>query len=294
MIHPLLIESIPQTGNRQNFPVQENGSVSDNLAERVVQSGEFEKIFRQTERISTDLKDEFEIEGRALTLLCRERKLKFDQIIVPKKTWPLPKTVKFSSVVPSRVEVTRIPDLRPVPESVVYTDDGYKLKLNFLSAGNHYLLSLEYDFPPTLYLEPMVELSCSPDFSDIPDASRVTCGISALLKYPEILARGGYAVTFRDFESSIIISPVQKVPGPDRVPVSAPTHMFIPKSDLQRYVEVKKDFMFGRAEWTRTNPDEAGGISQPHGISVFILTDLSTGKPAADGILSLRYRELFL
>jgi hypothetical protein len=291
---PVLQELCPQMENERNSSVQENISNSDTLTENAVLSEEFEKIFRQTERISTDLKDEFEIEGRALTLLCHERKLKFDQIIVPKKTWPLPKTVKFTSVVPSRVEVTRIPDLRPVSESVVYTDDGYKLKLNFLSAGEQFLLSLEYDFPTMLYLEPMVELSCSPDFSGIPDASRVTCGISALLKYPEILARGEYAVTFRDFEFGIIIPPVQIAPEPDCVPVSAPARLLIPESDLHRYIEAKKDFTFNRAVWTDTNPDGAGGISPSRGIRVVIRTDLSTGKPAADGILSLRYRDLFL
>jgi hypothetical protein len=286
---PFLLETRIQMENTRNFQTWENNQRFNSLADRTVLSEEFENIFRQTDRISADLNDEFEIVGRVLTLLCPERKLKFDQVIVPKKTWPLPKTVKFTSVVPSRVDVTSVPSLRPVPESVVYTDDGYKLKLNFLSAGERYLLSLEYDLPTTLCLEQMVELSSSTVISGVSEVPQITCRICALLKYPDILARGGCAVTFKDVESCIGIQP-----GPDRVYESAPAHPFITESDLHRYIKVKRDFTFGRAEWICTKPDQTGGISQSRGIRIFIRTDLSTGKPAADGILSFQYSDLFL
>lgn len=278
------------------------GSPDEKTAVYVV----FDKIFQKTDRILADLEDEFRIEGRALTLLCSEHKMKYDQIVIPKKTWPLPKTVKFTSVVPSRVEVTRLPDLTPVPESVVYTDDGYKLKLNFLTEGDQYLLSFEYDFPETLCLSSLISLGCSPKIPETLNDLTIICGISAQLKYPEILARGGCALNIRDLEVCIDLPFKPGLSEPDRanvldsgigftgcIPVAAPIHEVIPESDLSNNIVIKKDFTFHSAEWAFRQPANSNDTPRPAVIKLVVRTDLSLGKPATDGVLSLRYRDRF-
>jgi hypothetical protein len=275
--------------------------------ERSIISSVFEQVFRKTDRISTDLGDEFRIEGRALTILCPERKLKYDQIISPKNSWPLPKTVKFTSVVPSRVEITNVPSLVPVPEAVVYTDDGYKIKLNFLKADERYLLSLEYDFKDFHCLSRLIQHGCSVKPPCNSYDRSITCEICALLKYPDILAMGGYAVTLRDYEISIDI-PLQgktaspESPGgqkgydsPENSPVlSTGLSLFRSASELRKFIEVQKDFSYLSAQLFCDGAAYSTGTILQSSVKITVRTDLSLAQPAADGSVSLRYRDQFL
>jgi hypothetical protein len=268
--------------------------------ERSAISAAFEQVFRKTNQISADLNEEFRIDGRALTILCPERKLKYDQIISPKNAWPLPKTVKFTSVVPSRVVVMRIPELIPVPESVVYTDDGYKLKLNFLTAGERYLLSLEYDFEGCPCLSRLIENVCSITPPKEENDRSITCEVSALIKYPDILSMGGYAVALRDYEIVIDIplqgksidQTVSDEQNSSSLHGGSHAHSkdispfrFTP--DLQKYIEVQKDFSFQSAQWFCDGAAYSAGTIRPSNVKIAVRTDLSLAKPAADGTVSL-------
>lgn len=270
-------------------------------------SAAFEQIFRKTSQISADLEDEFRIDGRALIILCPERRLKYDQVISPKNAWPLPKTVKFTSVVPSRVEVTRIPDLTPVPEAVVYIDDGYKLKLNFLAAGERYLLSLEYDFEDFSVFSRLIETGCSVRQPATGNDCFLTCEVSALIKYPDILSRGGYAVTLRDYEIPIDI--LLQEEAIDQTGTAVQNESFNPNKrrehssgispfcsapDLQKCIKVQKDFSYQSAQWLCDGATNSAGTILPSHVKIIVRIDLSLAKPAADGSISFRYRDLFL
>lgn len=265
-----------------------------------------EKIFKKLDQISYDIEDEFKIEGRVLTVLFPESKLRFEQIIRLKKSRPLPKTVKFTHIIPSRVEIIQLTNLKPVPESVVYVDDGYKIKLNFLSPDESLLLSLEYCFDEVAKLPPLLQESCSLNVQMNPDPETIRFDISVQVKYPDLLTRNGCTVNFRDLQIELEILFNQKPLSDASDEAKIKNAVILPLGDKSMHAQcgaiisesskekicviIRRDFTYNTASLTCGISERSTIQPQSQKLKLFLRTDLPFGKPAEDVSIVLNGR----
>ncbi|WP_342772074.1 hypothetical protein [Methanoculleus sp. UBA374] len=255
--------------------------------ERDLVSAAIERIYRTMGVIDAELQEEFRIEGRQMTISCSERVQRYDMVLIPKKTYLLPKTVKYMHVVPSRVAIARLPKLVPVPEAVVTADSAYKIKLNRLVPGERYLFSLEYALDNPEFLDLIVERSHCNTLSTGPDGARSLYEFGVLLKYPDLLNHECVSLVFRDIEARVEIDIRRDIPARSHLQSCERT---IARQDLRadpqfrRSIEVRGDFLYAGC---CRSADPLPGF-----LHVVLRTDLSPGKPAAAGALSYDCRHL--
>jgi hypothetical protein len=251
--------------------------------ERDIITREMQKIFTKTDIIGNDLRCEFRIEGTHLTLLCQENRLKYDLVLVPVVSRPLPKTVKFTHVIPSRVNIVHLPDLNQIPEAIVYTDDGYKIKLNHLLIGERYLLSLEFRVSDLTVLEVLIDTTCYKDMND-PDTTSQNYTICALLKYPEIFHKDSCDIEIHDIGIPVAIRMDRNLSEMlDNWKKHKQEHGL--SQFFENNISVSGDFSSQRKDIRYNFPIHA---PCPDNIRIILYMDLSTSKPAASGILSLK------
>jgi hypothetical protein len=257
--------------------------------ERDLVSAAIERIYRTMGVIDAELREEFRIEGRQMTISCSERIQRYDMVLIPEKTYLLPKTVKYTHVVPLRVAIARLPKLVPVPEAVVTADSAYKIKLNRLVPGERYLFSLEYALDNPEFLDLIVERSHCNTLSTGPDGARSLYEFGVLLKYPGLLKHNDASLVFRDIEAGVEIDIRRDIPARSHLQSCERTIA----RDLQELcadprfrcsIEVRGDFVYAGC---RRSADPL-----PEFVHVVLRTDLSPGKPAAAGTLSYKRRHL--
>lgn len=247
------------------------------LEESMIVAHRIKEIFTKANAVDADLSEEFRIDGKHLTFLRKDKRLKYDLVVVPEISRPLPKTIKFTHVIPFRIAITHLPDLARIPWAVVYTDDGYKIKLRHLTAGERYLVSLEYTLENDTFLDNLVEKTW---YSKTVRTDIATNGydVIALLKYPEILTKDACGVEIRDIEICIDI----------------PVAQYLSERELNKTNNIP-DYYFRQLfaqdiEMTQDISDQRTLIEYIHDVRIpdyariHIFLDISNNKPAVNGI----------
>jgi hypothetical protein len=234
--------------------------------------------FARADAIDADLSEEFRIDGKQLTFLRKDKRLIYDLIVVPEISRPLPKTIKFTHAIPFRIAITHLPDLARIPWAVVYTDDGYKIKLRHLTAGERYLVSLEYTIENDTFLDHLVEKTW---YSKTVHSDIITNGydVIALMKYPEILTRDACGVEIRDIEICIEIPVARYFSESDLNKTnSIPDYYF--RQLFAQNIEMTQDISDQRTVVEYTHHD----MRSPDHARIHIFLDISNNKPAVNGI----------
>lgn len=262
--------------------------------ERDLVSAEIERIHRTVDVIDAELQEEFRIEGRQMTISCSERIQRYDMVLIPEKTYSLPKTVKYMHVAPLRVAIARLPGLVPAPDAIVMADGAYKIKLNHLAPGERYLFSLEYALDDPEFLDLMMERSyCNTLFPGPDDALRVY-EFSAQLKYPDLLKHDDLSLVFRDIEARVDIDVRRDIPARPHLQscertIARDLQEFCADPRFRRSIEVTGDFAYIDCWWSLTEDGSTDPL--PEFVHVVLQTDLSPGKPAVSGALSYKCRD---
>jgi hypothetical protein len=273
----------PHSNSRQPSDLPSNSGYPQFGSEKEKLTRAIQEVFSLTDAIRTDLRSEFRIEGNHLAYLCQQNLLNYDLVLVPTISRPLPKTVKFTHVVPSRAGIVHLPNLVRIPEAIVYTGDGYKIKLNHLAIREKYLLSLEFRAPDLMALDELIDKSCCRDMNN-PSTRIQNFTISALLKYPEIFHSDDCDIEMQDIGISVDLQT-------DDLP-----HDFIESQKMwkensalmkifEKKIEILGDFSSRRKDIRYDFPIPS---SCPDTISIVLYTNLSASKPAVSGILSLK------
>lgn len=251
-------------------------------------SAAMERVRRIMGVIDAELREEFRIEGRQMTISYSERTQRYDMVLISEKTYLLPKTVKYTHVVPLRVAIARLPELVPVPDAVVTADSAYKIKLNRLIPGERYLFSLEYALDDPGFLDLMVERSHCNALSTGPDGAPSLNEFCVLLKYPDLLKRNDASLVFRDIEARVEIDirrdiPARPHPQSCERTIARDLQELCADPRFRRSIEVRGDFLYAGC---RRSADPL-----PGSLHVVLRTDLFPGKPAAAGALSYNCRD---
>ncbi len=262
--------------------------------ERDLVSAAVERIYRTMGVIDAELREEFRIEGRQMTISRSEQIQRYDMVLIPEKTYSLPKTVKYMHVAPLRVAITRLPGLVPVPDAIVMADGAYKVNLNHLIPGERYLFSLEYALDDPEFLDIMMERSyCNTLFPGPDDTLRVY-EFSAQLKYPDLLKHDDLSLVFRDIEARVDIDIRQDIPARPHPrscerTIARDLQEFCADPRFRRSIEVTGDFAYVDCWWSSTEDGSAGPL--PEFVHVVLQTALSPGKPAVSGALLYKCRD---
>ena len=262
--------------------------------ERDLVSAAVERIYRTMGVIDAELREEFRIEGRQMTISRSEQIQRYDMVLIPEKTYSLPKTVKYMHVAPLRVAITRLPGLVPVPDAIMMADGAYKVNLNHLIPGERYLFSLEYALDDPEFLDIMMERSYCSALSTGPDDTLRVYEFSAQLKYPDLLKHDDLSLVFRDIEARVDIDirrdiPARPHPRSCERTIARDLQEFCADPRFRRSIEVTGDFAYVDCWWSSTEDGSAGPL--PEFVHVVLQTALSPGKPAVSGALLYKCRD---
>lgn len=169
------------------------------------------EVAKRVDAIEQRARDEFEISGQEMTILCGEKLQKYALSLTPRVSHILPKKVRFPGGVPHQVDLIQVRGLSRPEGALELTEDGFAINMKGLSTGELHLLTIEYDIPDSRFLDSLVDRVSPWDTPHRSNEKTREYEMSAQLRFLDVLKRKYAGVSLRDVPLTVGVAVHQDI-----------------------------------------------------------------------------------
>jgi len=296
---------------------------------KTIVGGVLKSIIKRSENIDKNIEEDFKVLGREMIIQCPESIQQYSLTFESKKhLFSKKKKFRYGNV--RRVNLRPFRSLQSLSKVIDYTNDGFEINTKYLNTGEIYLLEIEYKIEDKRFIENLVNKNVARDtpktesdeywmvaqlkhlktlkqdfgyieLRDIDFGVDVSVHQDVKMKVPGIFRnkletimkltkKVGRSEKFRLYQQ-LLQQQQEEYGGKEFQILKDLQDIFIPMT-FRHYVDVQKDFHYNDCERGRDFYDTLPFPTWPKSMKVISRTDLNFDRPAADGLLIYKRKNL--